>query len=97
MTLDVQQNNVVYALTEAGVIYVYEVRYNEGGCKGLKFYFIYQVRHKIQLDAEYISKSLEITSLRYFLIVSDRESAKSLVFNSSEFLSDGKIEDPIRS
>ncbi|CAD8188836.1 unnamed protein product [Paramecium octaurelia] len=86
LTLDIQQTNIVYALSDLGEVYVFEIKQNE------------QCKMKLKLvnnqQPQFLFSNPKLFSLRHYLIVYDQESRESLLYNTTDILTEGDYDQP---
>ncbi|CAD8107942.1 unnamed protein product [Paramecium sonneborni] len=86
LTLDIQQQNIVYALSDLGEVYVFEIKQNEQ-CK---------MRQKLvsNQQSSFVFNNAKLYSLRHYLIVYNQESRESLLYNTTDILTELEYEQP---
>ncbi|CAD8198365.1 unnamed protein product [Paramecium octaurelia] len=86
LTLDIQQTNIVYALSDLGEVYVFEIKQNE------------QCKMKLKLvnnqQAQVILNNAKLYSLRHYLIVYDQDTRESLLYNTTDVLTEVDYDQP---
>ncbi|CAK57588.1 unnamed protein product (macronuclear) [Paramecium tetraurelia] len=86
LTLDIQQTNIVYALSDLGEVYVFEIKQNEQ-CK-MKLKLVNNQQPQFPLS------NPKLLSLRHYLIVYDQENRESLLYNTTDILTEVDYDQP---
>ncbi|CAD8107459.1 unnamed protein product [Paramecium sonneborni] len=86
LALDIQQTNIVYALSDQGEVYVFEIKQND------------QCKMKLKLvnnqQTSIVFNNAKLYSLRHYLIVYDQNSRESLLYNTTDILTEVDYEQP---
>ncbi|CAD8192968.1 unnamed protein product [Paramecium pentaurelia] len=86
LTLDIQQTNIVYALSDLGEVYVFEIKQNEQ-CK-MKLKLVNNQQPQVLLN------NAKLYSLRHYLIVYDQNTRESLLYNTTDVLTEVDYDQP---
>ncbi|CAD8175659.1 unnamed protein product [Paramecium pentaurelia] len=86
LTLDIQQTNIVYVLSDLGEVYVFEIKQNE------------QCKMKLKLmnnqQSQVLFNNAKLFSLRHYLIVYDQNTRESLLYNTTDVLTEVDYDQP---